>query len=98
METCVKSLCSDLANVTFLLAVFGLEKSYGKPNNWEGKYSLTTGSHMALYGNIEPSYTWKEAPIIGNRNSDYHTSEENNGTYGGKKRKMEVKLVKHHVF
>jgi len=42
--------------------------------------------------------TWKEAQMIGSRNSDYHTSEENNETYGGKMRGMEVKLLKHPVF
>lgn len=43
VEICIKSLCSKLAYVTFLLTLFGLDKSCGKPNNWEGKYSLTIG-------------------------------------------------------
>jgi len=41
--TCIKNLCSKLAYVTILLTLFGLEKSCDKPNNREGKYSLTVG-------------------------------------------------------
>ena len=53
---------------------------------------------LSLYIYICSLLTLREAKMVRNKNSGYHTSEESNETYGGKIKKHGVELVELHVF